>query len=303
LRFTGSADIIISGDLLVTQLHLNNAGNVSVSNALTVSESIAFTNGKLRPVGSGKILFTGSGESVTGGGSTSFVAGKFYQSGGGARFFPIGTADFYAPVSFDNIETPDEVGIAVVNSDPQLTIPATQSDIKSIFTAHYWTVESASPVNSRVNVDISRISLPTSDLSYAVVESTGPSGEANNLGFVSQGDTQITSRQPLTGALIAIGFVNEIVVLVRDLITPFSSPGDNDKLTIEKIESFDHNTVTLLDRWGVVVKSWKDYSNDIDYDFSLLSPGNYIVVVEYGNATEGSHMQKVSQMVTVLKTN
>ena len=90
---------------------------------------------------------------------------------------------------------------------------------------------------------------------------------------------------------------------VRDLITPYLVDGQNDKLYIEQIDAFDFNTVTLLDRWGVVVKRWEKYTNDIPYDFSQLGPGNYIVVVEYGNLAEGGTINKVSQMVTVLKTN
>jgi hypothetical protein len=135
------------------------------------------------------------------------------------------------------------------------------------------------------------------------MEAATTGSTATNLRYFSVDDTQVTSLDGVTNPIIAIGSIREITLKVRDLITPFLLDGENDKLYIEQIDAFDFNTVTLLDRWGVVVKRWEKYTNEVQYDFSQLGPGNYIVIVEYGSLAEGATMQKVSQMVTVLKTN
>jgi hypothetical protein len=41
----------------------------------------------------------------------------------------------------------------------------------------------------------------------------------------------------------------------------------------------------------------------VDDDFTQLSPGNYIVLVECRDTVDGNPAEKISQMVTVLKTN
>ena len=74
----------------------------------------------------------------------------------------------------------------------------------------------------------------------------------------------------------------------------------NDKLQIVNVDYVVGNKVTLLDRWGVVVKEWTNYRNDDNFDFSSLSPGNYICVMEY-QLTPSSPKAKLSQMVSILK--
>jgi hypothetical protein len=81
----------------------------------------------------------------------------------------------------------------------------------------------------------------------------------------------------------------------------------NDELYIENIGKFSFNKVTLLDRWGVMVKEWKNFTNFNDpvnpnqngFNFTKLSAGNYICIVEYGS--EGKMNKKKSQMITVLQ--
>lgn len=306
LNLAGAAQSV-SGNLFVTTLRLTTGGNKTINNTLTVSEAIEFTAGILTPGNSGKILFTGNGSSITGGNITSFVNGSFYQTGGGYRLFPIGYTDegvVYAPAIFENsgVGAGDEMSVEVIGDDPSLTFDNTR--LNAVDNSRYWeiTTPDISAVNSRVSLGIEGI-VQTSDGSFAVVEAESVGVEATSLGFSFLDASLVTSRGEVTKSILAVGVVPEIIVLVHDLITPFLLDGANDKLTIDQIDQFDFNTVTLLDRWGGLVKRWENFTNEVDYDFSRLSPGNYIVVVEYGNLAEGSVVGKVSQMVTVLKTN
>ena len=95
-----------------------------------------------------------------------------------------------------------------------------------------------------------------------------------------------------------------------DLITPFNSDNINDKLKIVNIEYTFENKVTLLDRWGVPVREWKNFRNFDDptnpntdtFDFTKLSPGNYICVLEYTLSADAPK-EKLNQMISVLKAN
>jgi surface protein len=98
-----------------------------------------------------------------------------------------------------------------------------------------------------------------------------------------------------------------IVVTIRSFITPNTADDQNNVLFIENIEYFPENTVKLIDRWGVPVKSWTNFTNysssspeQADFDFTTLGIGSYICNVEYKDPESGNKKSK-SQMITVLK--
>lgn len=293
-------DLALTGNLVATTLTLSG-GTATLNNNLTVSQSMSLTGGQLTPAGTGKILFTGDGRAITGGSNQSYINGMLYQSGGGYRFYPIGANGIYAPATFENIGATTETGVEVVATDAALSF--NPEDLISIDPAHHWQIATGDPaaINTRVSLGLNGIT-PASEGSLAVVQADATGSPAVNLGVFSLDDTQVTSRVSVTKPLLAVGIIPKVVVKVRDLITPFDA-ADNNSLYIEKIDAFDYNTVTLMDRWGVVIKRWDNFTNDVDYDFSQLSPGNYIVLVEFGNNSDGGTKEKISQMVTVLKTN
>jgi hypothetical protein len=298
------SNLAITGYLPVTVLRLTN-GNVAVNNTLAIGQGIEFSSGLLTPGVNGRIVYAGESANLTGASQNSFVNGTFYQTGGGHKFYPVGSGSLFAPATFDNIGTTEAIGVRLVESSANLSVPS--SDVISIIDSHYWELVADDPsfidaVNTRVSLSLNNIP-SLSEGSYAVMEAASTGSTATNLRYFSIDDSQVTSLDVVTNPIITIGNIKEITLKVRDLITPYLVDGENDKLYIEQIDAFDFNTVTLLDRWGVVVKRWEKYTNDIQYDFSQLGPGNYIVVVEYGNLAEGGTLNKVSQMVTVLKTN
>lgn len=298
------SSLTINGDLAIAGLRMTN-GNVTVNNTLEIGQSMQFGSGLVTPAGSGRVVYAGSSSEITGANTGSFVNGILYQIGGGGKFYPIGTGSLFAPVSFDNIGTTEAIGVRVIEGSPDLTVPS--SDVFPVTNTHYWEVAADSPsliseVNTRVSLSLVNAPIITEG-AYAVLQAATPGGLATNLRYFSVDNSQVTSIGHVTQPILAVGNIKEITLKVRDLITPYKKDGQNDGLYIEQIDAFDFNTVTLLDRWGVVVQKWSQYTNENSYDFSQLGPGNYIVIVEYGNNQEGSVVNKVSQMVTVLKTN
>jgi CHU_C Type IX secretion signal domain len=98
-----------------------------------------------------------------------------------------------------------------------------------------------------------------------------------------------------------------IELIINSFITPNTADDQNNVLYIENIEFFPENTVKLIDRWGVPIKSWTNFTNynnsdaeQADFDFNSLSIGNYICIVEYKNSKDGNNKSQ-TQMISVLK--
>ena len=98
-----------------------------------------------------------------------------------------------------------------------------------------------------------------------------------------------------------------VELIINSFITPNSGDKQNNVLYVKNIELFPENTVKLLDRWGILIKSWTNFSNygssnaeQADFDFSTLTIGNYICIIEYKNSTNGDKKNH-TQMISVLK--
>ena len=105
-----------------------------------------------------------------------------------------------------------------------------------------------------------------------------------------------------------IFIVPDTTIQINDLITPFNNDGMNDQFKIVNIEFTFSNKVILLDRYGVVIKEWKDFRNYDDpnnpnpdaFDFAQFDEGNYICILQYQMA-DGGAMEKMTQVITILK--
>jgi hypothetical protein len=294
----------ITGNWNLRRLRLNADGVIDLNGLLTVSTRLEFVSGIIR-IGpsqftASKFSFTGSSDNLIVMGDESYVEGAFFQTGDGDRQFPVGTSSSYAPVRLPTIHTNGEIGVEAFDGDPQLT---SSGDVLSVNSGRYWQITSSdlAQVNSIVNVSTLGVAIPSTG-GPTIVQAETVGGTAVNLKTSSVNDNDLTSLNPVTASIVAIGQQDEVVVKIHDLITPFKVDEVNDKLFIENIERFSIRKVTLLDRWGKVIKEWgNEYTNEIDFDFSKLSPGHYICVAEFGNAGTGT--TKISQMITVLKAN
>jgi hypothetical protein len=290
---------VISGNWTLKRFRLNTTSIINVSGNFTVTQRFDLSSGILHWQ-TGKISYTGpaDGLSINAGGA-SYIDGPFYQTGSGDRIFPIGVGATFTPIRFLEVGTDAEIGVQAFGGNPQLQ--PDNNKVLEIVTGRYWKITTADPtkIDSRVNVGLQGITIPTDGMPV-VVQADQINIPASDLGNSSNNADNITSDKPVTASLLAIGKESDIKVRVHDLITPFTKDEINDALYVESIELFDFRKVTLLDRWGVVIKTWDEYTNTINFDFATLSPGNYMCVVEYGNA--GGKISTLSQMVTVLKT-
>jgi hypothetical protein len=293
----------ISGNWVVAQLQLNADTDqvIPLNGDLVVTKAMNLLSGHIQ-VQQGKISFTGNpGDLFADVNGNSYIVGPFFQVGSGDRYFPVGTSTDYAPVRLPQVHSSGEIGIQAYDADSELA--PDQVDVLAILPGRYWRISSSevSSIRSIINVSTNGIIIPQ-DGSPTVVQGDEPGNTAIHLKTSSVNEDNITSLLPVTSSIVAIGKREKIIVKIHNLITPFQADGVNDRLYIENIERFSVRKVTLLDRWGNVVRNWgNEYSNSIEYDFATLSPGSYICVAEFRN--EGTGTRRISQMVTIVKTN
>jgi CHU_C Type IX secretion signal domain len=285
--------------LTLQGLTIDGGGNKGAIGDWTVTRDLTFIQG-IFSTSSGKLLYTGP--TTLNGNTNSFVNSTLFQRGTGVRFFPIGVGNTYMPMSLNDVQdATNEVGVTGYTTGANLSLPL---DISSIANNRYWEI-----VMNGGSLPASTASLyvPGSSVEglqeLVVVEADNATGAtAINLGGGTI-DKFVTSFSQVTKPVLTIGIAEKVDLLIHDLITPFNGDDVNDKLKIVNIEYVTQNKVTLLDRWGAVVKQWVDFRNDDDtFDFSRLSPGNYICVLEY-HLTPDSPKEELTQMITILKGN
>jgi hypothetical protein len=234
-----------------------------------------------------------SGTEAIEGNESSYVDGFLFRKGAGQLTFPIGLNGVYAPATID--AAPDgEYGIRVFKPGAELTLPP---NVISSFSEHQWEINGV--VNSPVSLSLSNIGSFLDGGVPVVLQASAAGGTATSLSGAAN-SSFVTSIDNVTQSIVAIGKEVEFSLVIHDLITPYR-PDFNDKLVIENIEKISDNKVTLLDRWGMVAVQWRNFTNETDYDFTKLPPGNYICVVEYTYPGE-TRTVSVKGMVTILKS-
>jgi hypothetical protein len=257
-----------------------------------------------------KFLFTGPAENiVVRDNDHAYVDGTFYQVGGGNRIYPVGIGLTYAPLNFEDMHTEatDTIGIEIKTGAPKFdNNDFADGSVAEVAKDHFWEIVPGittpiSKIKSVVRLGVNSINL--TEGSKIVLQSEVDGSDAKNLGFQFDSEGFVKSLREVTAPILAVGRVDEVIVTIYELITPFGSPGHNDYLQIQNIGSFTHKRVLLLDRYGVLIKEWGDnFDTDVQaWDFKKLSPGNYICVAEYGNSNDD--MKKQTQMITVLRSN
>ncbi len=307
LILTGSNQTLTTRSPSTLQsITVEGGGIKTTQGEFTVSNALTFTSGIVTPA-TGKLLYTGS--TALRGNESSFVNGTLYQRGTGVRFFPLGVGSTYMPMSLNNIEDGNaEIGVTGFTTGANLTLPA---DLTSIASNRYWQVDvsGGSLRASSASLYVPGSSIDASQKLVVVEADATNEATAINLGG-GVTDDFVTSFSPATKPILTIGIGEKVDMRIMDLITPFNIDNVNDKLKILNIEYTYENKVTLLDRWGVPVKEWNNFRNYDDsnnpnsdgYDFSRLSPGNYICVLEYKLSADAPQ-EKVNQMISVLKGN
>lgn len=288
------------GSLSIGNVTIDNGGDRSVNGEWIFLNGMSLIDGILTPLNSARILYTGA--SPINGNASSYVNGYFYSQGSGTRNFPIGLNGLFAPANVSSDAT-GVLGMRVVNGTPGITLPV---DVTEILSSHYWEfiADDATPITASVSLSTTNLGSLDGASDLVVVQGDANTLAGTNLGGIVSGSFVSSQRGASTG-LLTIGRGEKINLIIHDMITPFNTDLVNDVLTIEGIELTETNKVTLMDRYGATVKTWTDYHLQDPttlFDFTQLTPGNYICVVEY-TLLGGSQTEKISQMVTILQTN
>lgn len=308
LELTGG-DQTVKGNLVLTELRVSAGAIKTISNNITITNRLVFTEGILTPVAGSKLLYTGTPDQLSDGNDGAYVNGVFYIRGTGLMKFPVGAPGLgYTPLLLENGDD-TETGVQVTHDTPALTPDASAVELAEIDDTHFWTIihPDLSALASRVQVSLAGTRTFSDGLNPVVVQADETGSRGFSLGGNVTGGA-VLSVDPVTKPVIAVGGGSRVEIKIFDLISPFTRDQINDVLYIENISKFPENRVKLLDRYGVLIREWKNFTNFNDpinpnpdtFDFSRLNPGSYICVVEYSNATQGA--AKKSQMVTVLKT-
>lgn len=291
LSNAGDQQINTSRPIILKDLHIDQGGIKTFSGSWEIIGSIFLTNGILKTDNAGKFLYSGT-EPIEGNGN-SFVDGFLFRKGSGQLTYPVGLGSVYAPVTIES--APDgEYGIRVFKPGASLTLPP---NVIGSFSDHQWEINGI--VNSPVSVSLNNIGNFLEGGVPVVLQASAAGGTATSLSG-SASSSFVTSIDNVTQSVIAIGKEVEFSLVIHDLITPYQ-PQFNDKLVIENIEKVSENKVTLLDRWGMVAAQWQPFTNETDYDFTKLPPGNYICIVEYAYPGE-KRTVTTKGMVTILKS-
>jgi len=287
-------DLITATPQKVRSLNIAQGGTKTLTGNWEVTGTLTLTNGLVRISDNSKLLYSGTG-SVEGN-SGAFIDGFFFQNGGGRRFFPIGTRGTYAPAIVENAPT-SEIGMRLLPSVSEIPLTLPQN-IVGTYPDHYWEVSGT--FNSLVALSTGGAESFLEGSIPAILQAGATGGTVTSLSG-TYADNFISSVDNASQPLLFIGKSAEFQLVIHDLITPYNI-NVNDKLVIDNIEKVEHNTVKLLDRWGLVVAEWKDFTNDVEYDFTRLGPGNYVCLVQFSYPGE-SKTTTAKGMVTVIKSN
>jgi hypothetical protein len=308
LQLTGVNQLLTANTVVLQSLIVNGQTNAQVS--LTGEwdlGNLQLLNGLVTPASDAKILF--SGPTQPQGNANSYVNGIFYNQGKGQLLFPIGNSAGYFPSALNNTNSNSPFGMSVVQGNSQFQI---SGEITEILNTRYYELSAdiGATAGSTISLSLNGLDNLINQQGLVVLQSDAISGTATTLGGQEGLEGYVSSTKSPGARYLTIGRSEKPTIIIYDLISPFTQDGKNDKLKISNIGFSIENKVTLLDRWGAVVKEWKNFRNYDDpinpntdnFDFTKLTPGNYICVAEYKFNAEGA-TEKSAQMITVLKTN
>lgn len=290
-------------------LAIAGGGVKNLTGTWTVS-NLTLTSGLVAPQSGSRLIYRGSEELQ--GSDNSYISGFLYinRTSPGRHFYPIGTANAYLPATLADVPVNQTLGMTVLGTNAALLKSPTEADIDEFFITRYWKLDVGQGEAPATIIALS--SRDTEDFfqaqSAAIVEATAESQTSTNLSSQGSSNTAlISSARPIspTSRVFTFARLNSLIEpTIHNAITP-NNDGANDYLVIRDIRFYAaDNKVTLMDRWGVIVKQWVNFrgfdpiTNPPDFDFSQLSTGNYICTMEYQINGE---RKNVRQMITVIK--
>jgi gliding motility-associated-like protein len=260
--------VINHNDQSFSKLTISGGGEKRFLANITIENELNLSEGVLVSSNDAKIIFSSTAK-ITGGSDDAYIVGTVYHKGAGQKLFPVGDGNHYLPVTLTNIEGASaEVGVRVVDMN-NTSIPLKKEVLlTAISNQRYWELDviSGSISNSKAILPVVDENIVTSETLAVVAESDDLSNEFRNLGHdtdAQSSNDRVTSNNFISMRFLAVGAKKETEsVFVYNAISP-NGDDKNGVLTIDNIESFPDNKVSLFNRWGDKVFEMMGYDNDV----------------------------------------
>lgn len=243
------------------QLTTDGSGEKILQEDATVTGKLTLQKGLLTPYADTKFLVAANAK-TEGGSADSYVNGRLLQEGTGTKFFPIGKAGHYAPVTLVDITgiTP-VVGFEVFSPNPNTLLGP---GLRQVSPARYWqkTMVSGTLTDAYIQLGFdAEDKLPLLN-SVVIAEADGLNSPFRSLGQQTlTGDLTsgtALSKQSITGTVFAIGTGAEVTtmmakVFIPNAFSPLSSHPEEKSLKVYGQLVPQDFLFRLYNRWGGLV--------------------------------------------------
>lgn len=281
-----------------------NGSTYNLTGNWSISQTLSLLSGTITPDATAQLIVDQSGSAMSE--NNAYINGKLYHTGTGEKFYPIGTAGVYTPVTLHGVQGAPDVLVGIEAFNSNLGLNLLPDNVQAASSNWYWSMDIQGTFSgSAVTLPVlpgDEALLAGDNVQPVVLEANPDLTNVTDLGNgLSSDAANIRSNGTALGPYLLLGSKLILVPVIHNIITP-NHDEKNDYLIIDAVDVFaDNNEVVILDRWGSEVYRKKNFRNfnafDNLYDgsFDFLSSGNYICILKYG---EG---QTLKQTITVIK--
>lgn len=232
---------------------------------IVIGKEIHFQSGVVEASGGSKIVFNPDA-TISGASDSSHIHGMVYQKGSGFKLFPIGNGLIYLPVELLDVDDPSAI-IGVQAFEFENINLAKPASLQSISHKRYWHIDRVSGA-----MNYSQVVLPLRDETWQVdaekVVVVQSSSLAENFTSIGQAfleghsaNGRVASVEKVSMPFLALGATAAESELVVHNAVSANGDGLNDFLTIENIESYPANKLSVYNRWGDKIFEIENYDN------------------------------------------
>ncbi|ELR72237.1 hypothetical protein C900_01791 [Fulvivirga imtechensis AK7] len=303
LSIVGQGVIESINSIEIPQLIMSGS-SYSLSGQWIISKALSLQSGTITPDASAQLTVGPGGTVIAENGA--YVNGTLFHTGTGEKFYPIGVAGTYAPVTLHSVQGAGDLLLGIQAHTGSLGETTLPNNVQSASSNWHWEMHilgtfSGSTVTLPVLAGDEAL-LEGGNTQPVVLESNSDLTLITDLGNGLASDkTLVRSNKPAVGPFLLLGSKLILVPIIHNIITP-NGDEKNDYLIIDAVEAYaDSNEVIILDRWGNEVyrqenfRNFNAFDNPYDNSFDFLASGNYICILKYGNG------QTLKQTITVLK--
>jgi len=291
ITFDSDVDQVINHNAQsIEKLVISGGGKKEFLADIFVQSSLTFDDGILASKNGARIVMD-QDVIVTGGSDASHIQGPVERKGTGDWFFPIGNGTKYLPVTIPSVTNAAAFGILTLHEITNETLTS-DPGLDKISNKRYWELVSGGdalgstviklPVVDEDGVDPDNITIGASNAA------TGPYIDLHSSGLSGQ---TITSKDAPTFKYYAIASVQlDHSIEVFNAVS-VGSDGKNDFMTIQNIEFYPENKVTIHNRWGDRVFEASGYDNNqnafrgLSENGNKLPSGTYFYSIDLGDGS------------------